>query len=229
VPNPAYVRSRPDDTYWAARKLMGISDDLIRAAVKAGQYSDPRAEDFLAGALIERRDKIGRAWLTNVNPIADVALADDGVLSFRNPAVEHGFAAAPSRYIVAWYRFDNATGQSTRLGESTVTSTRAAAPADALVRVRPDTTLPGGRGAFVRADISAVAPANPSWSAPVQAYFRRTTDGWRLVGFDRMPDAPPMKPGLVGAERMTGSAKRPANDLRRQSEDEVRPERREVP
>ena len=201
VPNPAYVRSRPDDTYWAARKVMALSDDLVRAAVKAGQYSDPRAEQFLADALIERRNKIGRAFLTGVNPVADPALADDGTLTFRNPAVEYGFAPAPERYIVAWYRFDNATGQSTRLGESSVTAARAAAPADAAVRVRPDTTLPGGRGAFVRADISAVHGAQPSWSAPVEAYFRRVGDGWRLVGFDRMPDAPPMKPGLVGAEK----------------------------
>ena len=201
VPNPAYVRSRPDDTYWAARKLMALSDDLIRAAVKAGRYSDPRAEQFLADALIERRDKIGRAWLTAVNPVADPALTEDGTLTFRNPAVDYGFAPAPPRYIVAWYRFDNATGESTRLGESNVTAPRATAPADALVRVRPDTTLPGGRGVFVRADISAVQPANPTWSAPVHAYFRRAADGWRLVGFDRMPDAPPMKPGLVGAER----------------------------
>jgi hypothetical protein len=201
VPNPAYVRSRPDDTYWAARKLMALSDDLIRAAVKAGTYSDPRAEKFIADALIERRDKIGRAWLTSVNPVADPALTEDGTLTFRNPAVDYGFAPAPSRYIVTWYRFDNATGESTRLGESNVTAPRATAPADALVRVRPDTTLPGGRGVFVRADISAVQPANSTWSAPVQAYFRRGADGWRLVGLNRMPDAPPMKPGLVGAER----------------------------
>ena len=201
VPNPAYVRSRPDDTYWAARKLMSMSDELIRAAVKAAKYSDPRAEQFLADALIERRDKIGRAFLTNVNPVADPALAEDGTLTFRNPAVDLGFSPAPTQYSVTWYRFDNSTGQSTRLGESSVAGTRAAAPADALMRVRPDTTLPGGRGAFVRADISAVQPSLPSWSAPVQAYFRRGPDGWRLVGFDRMPDAPPMKPGLVGAER----------------------------
>ena len=201
VPNPGYVRSRPDDTYWAARKIMALSDELIRAAVRAGKYSDPRAEQFLADALIERRDKIGRAFLTNVNPVADPALADDGTLTFRNPAVDFQFSPPPSRYVVTWYRFDNATGQSTRLGESSVTGTRAPAPADALVRIRPDTTLPGGRGVFVRADISAVQPANPSWSAPVEAYFRRVADGWRLVGFDRMPDAPPMKPGLVGAER----------------------------
>jgi hypothetical protein len=201
VPNPAYVRSRPDDTYWAARKLMAMSDELIRAAVKAAKYSDPRAEQFLADALIERRDKIGRAFLTNVNPVADPALAEDGTLTFRNPAVDLGFSPAPTQYSVTWYRFDNSTGQSTRLGESSVTGTRAAAPADALVRVRPDTTLPGGRGGFVRADISAVQPSLPSWSAPVHAYFRRGPDGWRLVGFDRMPEAPPMKPGLVGAER----------------------------
>jgi hypothetical protein len=200
VPNPAYVRSRPDDTYWAARKLMALSDDLIRAAVKAGQYSDPRAEQFLTAALIERRDKIGRAWLTGVNPVADPALTEDGTLTFKNPAVDYGFAPAPSRYIVTWYRFDNATGESTRLGETSVTAARATAPADALIRVKPDTTLPGGRGVFVRADISAVQPASPSWSSPVQAYFRRVADGWRLVGFDRMPGAPPMRPGLVGAE-----------------------------
>jgi hypothetical protein len=122
-------------------------------------------------------------------------------LTFRNPAVDFHFSPPPSTYLVTWYRFDNATGQSTRLGESSVTATQASAPADALVRIKPDTTLPGGRGAFVRADISAVQPASPSWSAPVEVYFRRGADGWRLVGFDRMPDAPPMKPGVVGAER----------------------------
>jgi hypothetical protein len=48
VPNPAYVRSRADDTFWGARKLMALSDELIRAAVKTGEYTDPRAEQFLA-------------------------------------------------------------------------------------------------------------------------------------------------------------------------------------
>lgn len=73
VPNPAYVRSRPDDTFWAARKLMALSDDAIRSAVKAGRLTDTRAEQFLAQALIERRNKIGGAWLTKVNPVVDPA------------------------------------------------------------------------------------------------------------------------------------------------------------
>lgn len=200
VPNPAYVRSRPDDTFWAARKLMALSDDLIRAAVKAGQYSDPRAERFLQDALIERRDKIGRAWLTAINPVVDPALAVDGTLTFHNPAVEYSFAAAPSGYHVVWYRFDNTSGESTRIGESDTAAASAPAPAGAMIRVKPDTTLPGGRGVFVRADISASGAAHPSWAKPVRAYFRRTADTWKLVGFERMPDAPPMRPGLVGAE-----------------------------
>ena len=200
VPNPAYVRSRADDTFWAARKLMALSDDLVRAAVKAAQYSDPRSEEFLANALIERRDKIGRAWLTNVNPVVDPALADDGTLTFRNVAVELGFAPAPAGYHVVWYGFDNSTGDASKIGESNISAARTSAPAEAPIRLRLDTTLPDGRGQFVRADISAAGGSFPSWAAPVRAYFRRVADGWKLVGFERMPDARPMRPGLVGAE-----------------------------
>jgi hypothetical protein len=189
VPNPAYVRSRPDDTFWAARKLMAVSDELIRAAIRAGKYSDPKAEQFLGDALIERRDKIGRAWLTVVNPVVDPALAGDGTLTVKNAAVQYGFAPAPSSYHVVWHRFDNTTGEVQRLGESE----------SATERVSASGSLPSAAGAFVRADISATAEAHKSWASPVHAYFKRTADGWKLVGFDRMPTAPPMKPGLVGA------------------------------
>ena len=199
-PNPAYVRSRADDTFWAARKLMAISDDLIRAGVKAGHYSDPRAEEFLINTLIERRDKIGRTWLTAVNPVIDPSLAENGTLTFHNLAVVLKFAPAPAGYHVAWYRFDNSTGDSTAAGEADITGEQVTAPASVLSRVRADTSLPGGRGQFVRVDISASAPQFPSWASPVRAYFLRMPNGWRLVGFERMPDAPPMRPGLVGAE-----------------------------
>jgi hypothetical protein len=201
VPNPAYVRSRTDDTFWAARKVMALSDDLIRAAVKAGKFTDPRAEQFLGDALIERRDKIGRAWLTDVNPIVDPALSADGTLTFKNAAADSGVAPAPSSYHATWYRFDNASGDSTRIGETTSTGPRTTAPAEVLARVRPDSSAAGARGVFVRVDISASDPAHPAWIAPVRAYFRSNAGGWRLVGFERLPEAPPMKPGLVGAER----------------------------
>src|SRR3954470_5948181 len=200
VPNPAYVRSRPDDTFWGARKVMAVSDDLIRAAVKAGHYTDPRSEDFLVAALIERRQQIGRTWLTAVNPIVDPALSESGVLTFRNIAVDLNLAPAPPGYQVTWFQFDNTSGESTAVGESKIGDTQAIAPSRALARVRPDSTLPGGRGQFVRVDISATGGALQTWASPVRAYFRRVQDGWKLVGFDRTPDTPPMRPGLVGAE-----------------------------
>ena len=207
VPNPAYVRSRADDTFWAARKLMALSDDAIRAAVKAGRLSDPPAEQYLAQALIERRNKIGGAWLTNVNPIVDPALAESGTLTFRNAAVQYGFAPSPARYLTVWHRFDNETGQTEKVGEAEGTGETVRAPAGALTRTRPESSKPGG-GLFIRVDISAPGAAQPSWAAPVHAYFRHMADGWKLVGFDRMPDAPLMRPGLVGAEPLRGQTEK---------------------
>ena len=188
VPNPAYVRSRPDDMFWAARKLMGMTDELIRAAVRAGQLSDPAAEKYLGDALIERRDKIGRAFLTPVNPIVDPALAADGTLTFGNAAVSFGFAQAPAGYAAVWHTFDNEAGAVSRIGETEASGTTLRAP-----------SIPTG-ARFLRLDIRASGPPHPSWSEPVHAFFRRSGDAWQLVGFDRMPAAPPMKPGLVGAE-----------------------------
>lgn len=198
VPNPAFIRSRADDTFWAARKLAGLSDDVIRAAVKAGKYSDPRAERFLGDALIERRNKIARAWLTAVNPIVDPELGVTGWLTFHNAAVELAGAQRPSGYKAVWHRFDNASGDVERITETTGTDER--------IRV-PD-GLPGANGSFVRVDVAATGGPHPSWSKPVHLYFKRTAAGWKLVGLDRMPDAPPMRPGLVGAEPMSVQGRR---------------------
>ena len=195
VPNPAYVRSRLDDTFWAARKLATISDEVIRAAVKAGKYSDPAAERYLGDTLIARRDKILRAWLTPVNPIVDPELGVTGWLTFHNAAVEHAAAAAPSGYKAVWYRFDNDSGEIDRITETTGTNER--------LRV-PD-GLPGAPGGFVRVDVAATGAAYAAWAKPVHLYFRRTAQGWKLVGLDRMPDAPLMRPGLVGAEPLKAS------------------------
>ena len=88
VPNPAFVRARADDKFWAARKAAAITDDLVDAAVAAGQFGNPDAEAFLAKAIKERRDAIVRAYLPAVNPVVDVALSPAGVLTFGNAAVD---------------------------------------------------------------------------------------------------------------------------------------------
>jgi hypothetical protein len=182
VPNPAFRRARPDDTFWAARRVMAFSDDMIRAAVRTGRYSDPAAEKHVADTLIGRRDAIGRAWLTNVNPIVNLALDGSGRLTFSNAAVAARVAPPPASYEIAWFAFDNATGSATAIGQPmTSPAEQASAPAG----------LPAAAGAFVRVEIKAVGPAHPSWTTPVHGYFRRAADGWSLVGFERLPEPAP--------------------------------------
>jgi hypothetical protein len=179
VPNPAFRRARPDDTFWAARRVMAFTDEMIRAAVRTGQYSNPAAERHIADTLIARRDAIGRAWLTHVNPVIDPALDASGRLTFRNAAVAAGVAKAPASYEVAWFAFDNAARTTTALGQpATAAGEESKAPAG----------LPSAAGSFVRVQIRAVNPPHPSWAVPVHAYFQRVGGGWKLVGFERLPD-----------------------------------------
>ena len=180
APTAAMLNARPDDTFWAARRVMAFSDSLIRAMVKAGQYSDPAAERHLADVLIKRRDKIGRAYLPAINPIVDATLDDSGILRFANAAVDAGVAAAPrSGYGAEWFLFDNGAGVSERLGASATPS--------ALEMTAP-AVLPSATGAFVRVDVVAVEPPHQSWTRPVHLYFKRIVSGWRLVGLERLPD-----------------------------------------
>jgi hypothetical protein len=178
IPNPAFVRARPDDTFWAARRVMAFTDEMIRAAVKSGKYSDPAAEKHIADTLIARRDAIGRAWLTDVNPVVDPVLDGDS-LRFQNAAAAAGMAKGTTSYEITWSTFDNATGSVTPIGQPTrAEGERATAPGG----------LPTSEGAFIRVDIKAVNSPQPSWTVPVHAFFKRAGSSWKLVGFERLPD-----------------------------------------
>jgi hypothetical protein len=177
VPTAAYFELRADDAFWAARRVMAFSDDLIRAIVKVGQYSDPAAEKYLADVLIQRRDKIGKAYLTMLNPVVDPALDASGTLTFGNAATQHRFADAPRGYTATWYAFDNATGESRPLGDTSGAAPTLQAPAG----------LPTAPGAYVRVDIGVDHAQHPNWKQPVKTYFVRQASGWKLVGLERMP------------------------------------------
>ena len=178
VPTAAYLHMRADDAFWAARRVVAFSDELIRAIVKSGSYSDARAEQHLADVLIKRRDRIGRAYLPTINPIVDPALDGSNVLTFVNAAMQHGFAAAPESYKAVWHEFDNATGESSRIADTLSKGERMQAPA----------TLPSTPGAFVRVELSAESAEHRAWSQPIQVYFRRLDAGWKLVGLERLPE-----------------------------------------
>jgi hypothetical protein len=177
TPTTAYMELRSDDAFWAARRVMAFSDELIRAAVHTGQYSDPVAEGHLASVLRQRRDAIGRAYLPAINPVVNPRLDAAGTLTFENAAVAGGFADAPTAYRAAWSRFDNATGVTQPIGDARSATTTMTAP-----RALPDVP-----GAFVEIDIAAESAAHPAWQQPVRTHFRRTNTGWTLVGLERLP------------------------------------------
>lgn len=186
VRNAAFLRARPDDLFWGARRVMAFTDDMIRAAVRTGRYSDPAAEKYLADVLIARRDRIGRAWLPIVNPIVEPVLAVSGDLTFVNAAVAAGAAKAPrGGYRAAWFRFDNVTGESAPLGKSNATASDALASKAIAATLRAPQALPIDVDAYVRIDVMAIDPPHPSWGVPVRLYFRRLPDAWKLVGLVR--------------------------------------------
>jgi hypothetical protein len=177
TPTKAYMELRADDAFWAARRIAAFSDDLIRAAVHVGQFSDPAAEKYLADVLIQRREKIKSIYLTAVNPIVNPRLDAKG-LTFENAAVAGGVAQGPVAYRASWMRFDNATGATTPISESKGATTTIAAPSG----------LPSG---FVAVDIAADSDAYPAWKQPVRAFFRQDGGNWKLVGLVRLPESMP--------------------------------------
>jgi hypothetical protein len=180
--NSAFRSARLDDKFWAARRLQGFTDEMLKAVPRVGQFDDARSEEMLAKFLIDRRDAIIRRYLQAVNPIVDVQLAATGPLTFKNAAVEANVAAPPQEIVVTWLQFENATGATTPIGTTTAPGTSLAVPVPS--------NLPSAPGAYIRAEIAAKGgPA--SWSEPAHAYFVREAGGWKLVGFERVPGGNP--------------------------------------
>lgn len=178
VPSGAFLRARADDNFWAARRVMAFSDEMIRAMVKTGQFTVPDAEQLLGDILIQRRDKIGEAYLTAVNPLVNFALDNNGRLTFENAAARVANASTTG-YSATWAQFNNDTGQTTAIGSPTATAGN---------QVQAPAALPTAAGSFVKIQLSAAQPpAKGTAVAPVDVYFRRTADGWRLVGVERLP------------------------------------------
>ena len=98
--------------------------------------------------------------MTGINPITGPALADKGLLTFQNAAVDADFAQAPGGYVATWSIFDNATGGATMLATSAGRGTEIQAPA-----------LPVAPGVFVQVDLRATGAEISS--QPAAPRFRR--------------------------------------------------------
>lgn len=161
-PNPAFTNRLPDDAFWAAKQVMAFTDEQIRAIARTGEYSDPRAEKYVADHLIVRRDKIGRAFFAQVLPLDKFAVRD-GRLAFEDLAVKHGFIESRD-YAIQWSSFNNETEEKTALaGETSLTV--------------PKQVNDGG---YLAVEIRAGDP-----DKTVTVYVRNRSGALKVVGIDR--------------------------------------------
>jgi hypothetical protein len=96
-PNLAFERLDDGDGYWGAKIVTAFDDTLVRRLAEAAEYSRQEATRYLAETMRRRRDAVGHYWLDRVTPLEDFRL-EGGMLSFRDLAVERGFAEAPRQY-----------------------------------------------------------------------------------------------------------------------------------
>lgn len=160
------------DGYWGAKVVMSFTDEQIRAAVSAGQYSDPTAAEYLARTLIERRNKIGRYWFLRAGGLDDFEVSGAGgqaELRFRDRAVEHGFATASSRT----YRF-----RVRRQGRTTAWQQLAAG---GVLAVRLDANVPGDR----LIELQVRDATSGSWSPTVSIHVGESGGNFSLLGWVR--------------------------------------------
>jgi len=66
--NPAFVRATARDRYWGAKRILAFDQTELRAAVALGRY-EPKTAERLFTILWNRREKILRAFLSDVAPL----------------------------------------------------------------------------------------------------------------------------------------------------------------
>ena len=173
-PNPAFERMQAEDAFWATRIVSRFSGDMIRALVRTGQIVDLEAEQYLAQALIKRRDKIIQHYLSQLNPVTDfeVAAASEGSrLGFTNLGMETGLASSCS-YQYQWFRFDNLSRERAAVGESGTSD-------------QPSLPLPQTDVDYLVLELSSESSEHPSWMNKVSVFLRNDPAGPSIVGIER--------------------------------------------
>ena len=162
--NPAFENRLPDDTYWAAKKVMAFSDEAIRALVEAAEYTDQAAREWMITCLVERRDKVGREYFGRVLPLGSFEVRD-GRLHWEHLGAKYGFFPAPE-IRVSWSNFDN-------LAE-THASVEGSGPA------LPAAVSNGRDGEYFAARLVGDDAAKT-----VTVYLRKKAGAFSVVGIDR--------------------------------------------
>jgi hypothetical protein len=95
-PIAAFDNLTERDAAWAAEIIDAFSDEQIRAVVSIGEYTRPADAAYLARQIIERRNRIVRAYLASGHGLRKFRIEREGRnLSLRFEDYRHGEAAQP--------------------------------------------------------------------------------------------------------------------------------------
>ena len=76
-----FTETDPADSYWAAKIVMRFERPMVEALVATGKISDPAAARYLVEALMNRRFKIGKAYVDGVTSLDRFAIVEDKLCS----------------------------------------------------------------------------------------------------------------------------------------------------
>ncbi|MEO2005288.1 MAG: hypothetical protein ABGY41_14455, partial [Candidatus Poribacteria bacterium] len=88
--NPAFLETTPLDAYWGAKLVMAFTPREIGAIIDQGGYSDPAVAEYITRILVERREKVGRYWYSQVAPLDNFAVDPSGTVQFEDLGVTSG-------------------------------------------------------------------------------------------------------------------------------------------
>jgi len=182
-PNAAFQHMDAADAFWAARIVSRFTDEMIHAIVAEARMSDPEAEAYLRGVILERRDKVINYWISRTNPLDEFDIQSDrngARLSFENAAVRVGAATPGASYSIHWSRLDNLADTEEPYGTETSLDGTSATVPDQAWGSADDV---GYR--YAVAAISTHHPDHPLWEEPVLVTLRDRHGELDIVGIER--------------------------------------------
>ena len=165
-PNPAFLKMENEDAFWATKIVMRFNDEMIRALVQTGHLIDKEAENYLIQTLIQRRDKIVKYYLTQLNPLDQFAIVNTE-MSFKNLGQDAGITGSAT-YQYQWYEFNNDKAASVSLGPEATTS-------------NPQIPAPSSNAEYLMVRVRTIHPDQPNWKKSVDVYLRNG----QVVGIER--------------------------------------------
>jgi hypothetical protein len=174
IPYAPFDAAERFDMFWGAKVLAHFTRDQIRAAVEAGQFSDPRTVDYLTDTLVARQRATLAYWYARVNPLDRFAPGPLG-LCFADLAIEAGLASpAETRY-----ELDSYDRAARPLGRIAIDAVPGGASCTSAVKVATD----GDEYTMVK-----ITTERRAFSGSTFVHIARDpgTGAWRVIGVWRI-------------------------------------------